>query len=122
MSARARSSTDRASVFGTEGWRFDSSRAYAPNLKPCRLDDLSGWLGEEAASIQDEARRRVLLEISTSLDLFVKWPKRAGLVAAHLIADALADEFAVFAWRLRAESFRRFGYDPEGVFTGQPDE
>jgi hypothetical protein len=41
----------------------------------------------------------------------------AGLVAVHPIADALADECAAFAWRLRAESFRRFGYDPEGVFS-----
>jgi len=29
----------------------------------------------------------------------------AGLVAVHPIADALADEFGVFAWRLRAEAF-----------------
>ncbi|MCC7175798.1 MAG: hypothetical protein IT159_11430 [Bryobacterales bacterium] len=188
-------------------------------MKPCRLEDLSGWLEEEAASIPDEAHRRVLLEISINLDWFVKWPKRAellwegcdrrrenaqqqryhayppelktalpayrfqdrrsnrpaimayrvaggerplrsngrgwnihhfydgkfpypgnsrpslqavkearhftqsaGLVAVHPFADALADEFTVFAWRLRAESFRLFGYDPEGAFTGQPDE
>jgi hypothetical protein len=41
----------------------------------------------------------------------------AGLVAIHPIADALADEFGVFAWRLRAEAFLRFGHDPEGVFS-----
>jgi hypothetical protein len=41
----------------------------------------------------------------------------AGLVAIHPVADALADEFAVFAWRLRAEAFLRFGYDPEGAFS-----
>jgi hypothetical protein len=46
----------------------------------------------------------------------------AGLVAVHPIADALADEYAAFAWRLRAESFRRFGYDPDGAFSGAPDE
>ena len=46
----------------------------------------------------------------------------AGLVAAHPLADALADEFEIFAWRLRAESFKRFGYDPEGAFTDSPDE
>jgi hypothetical protein len=46
----------------------------------------------------------------------------AGLVAIHPVAHALADEFAIFAWRLRAESFVRFGYDPEGAFTGEPDE
>lgn len=46
----------------------------------------------------------------------------AGLVAIHPVADALADEIAIFAWRLRAESFVRFGYDPEGAFTGKHDE
>lgn len=46
----------------------------------------------------------------------------AGLVAIHPIADALADEFAIFAWRLRAESFLRFGYDPEGVFSAVQDD
>jgi hypothetical protein len=46
----------------------------------------------------------------------------AGLVAIHPVADALADEFAVFAWRLRAEAFVRFGYDPEGAFSTLQDD
>jgi hypothetical protein len=46
----------------------------------------------------------------------------AGLVAIHPIADALADEFGAFAWRLRAEAFLRFGYDPEGAFSSAQDE
>lgn len=46
----------------------------------------------------------------------------AGLVAIHPMADVLADEFGVFAWRLRAEAFRRFGYDPEGAFSDVQDE
>ncbi len=45
----------------------------------------------------------------------------AGLVAIHPVAHALADEVAAFAWRLRAESFIRFGYDPEGAFAREPD-
>jgi hypothetical protein len=40
----------------------------------------------------------------------------AGLVAIHPIADALADELAYFAWLLRHEAFRRFNFDPDGVF------
>jgi hypothetical protein len=40
----------------------------------------------------------------------------AGLVAVHPVADALVDEFPFFAWLLRAEAFRRFGYDPDQVF------
>jgi hypothetical protein len=46
----------------------------------------------------------------------------ARLVAVHPVADALADEIAIFAWRLRAESFVHFGYDPQGAFSGKPDE
>jgi len=41
----------------------------------------------------------------------------AGLVAAHPIADALADEFALFAWLLRREAFIRFAFDPDRVFN-----
>jgi len=44
------------------------------------------------------------------------------LIATHPVADALCDEFPFFAWLLRAESFRRFGYDPDGVFSSQQDE
>ena len=40
----------------------------------------------------------------------------AGLVALHPIANALADEFSEFAWWLRKEAFRRFGFDPDCVF------
>ena len=46
-------------------------------------------------------------------DLFTE---AAGLVAAHPVADALADEFAYFAWLLRREAFERFGFDPDGAF------
>ena len=33
------------------------------------------------------------------------------------MADALCDEFPFFSWFLRALSFKRFGYDPDGVFS-----
>ena len=46
----------------------------------------------------------------------------AGLIATHPVADALSDEFPFFAWLLRAESFRLFGYDPDGVFSAQQDD
>jgi hypothetical protein len=42
----------------------------------------------------------------------------AGLVAIHPIADALADEFAYFAWLLRHEACYRFNFDPDGAFEG----
>lgn len=46
----------------------------------------------------------------------------AGLVAVHPVADAICDEFPCFTWFLRAEAFRRFGYDPDGVFGPDPDD
>lgn len=45
----------------------------------------------------------------------------AGLIAAHPIADALADEYPFFAWLLRARAFNLFGYDPDGVFSRRQD-
>lgn len=45
----------------------------------------------------------------------------AGLIATHPVADALSDEFPFFAWLLRFESFHRFGYDPDGVFSPTQD-
>lgn len=44
----------------------------------------------------------------------------AGLVALHPIADSLASEVALFAWLLRHEAFKRFGFDPDGVFNRLP--
>lgn len=41
----------------------------------------------------------------------------AGVVAVHPVADGMCDEYPFFAWLLRAEAFRRFGYDPDVVFT-----
>ena len=39
----------------------------------------------------------------------------AGLVAAHPVADALADELPYFAWLLRHEAFTRFKFNPDGA-------
>lgn len=44
----------------------------------------------------------------------------AGLVAVHPIADGMCDEYPFFAWLLRAEAFRKFGYDPDGAFSEGP--
>ncbi len=47
----------------------------------------------------------------------------AGLVAVHPIADALYEEDSDFAAMLREESFKRFGYDPDGIFSStSPNE
>ena len=41
----------------------------------------------------------------------------AGVVVIHPVADALADEYFFFAWMLRLEAFKRFGYNPDKVFA-----
>ena len=46
----------------------------------------------------------------------------AGLIAAHPVADALVDEYPLFAWLLRALSFNKFSYDPDGVFSRKRDK
>jgi len=46
----------------------------------------------------------------------------AGLIAAHPIADALVDDSPCFAWLLRAKAFKKFGYDPDGVFSPTRDK
>jgi hypothetical protein len=46
----------------------------------------------------------------------------AGLVSAHPIAEALADEYFYFAWLIRFESFKRFNYDPDSVFCSKTNE
>jgi hypothetical protein len=45
----------------------------------------------------------------------------AGVIATHPVADALCDEYPFFTWLLRYEAFRRFGYDPDGVFSPRQD-
>lgn len=46
----------------------------------------------------------------------------SGLVAIHPIADALADEYSFFAWKLRYEAYQKFKYDPDCIFSGKNDE
>ena len=46
----------------------------------------------------------------------------AGLIAVHPIADALCHEFPSFTWLLRFKSFKKFGYDPDGVFSKRQNQ
>jgi len=43
----------------------------------------------------------------------------AGLVALHPLADGLVGDCSYFAWLLRYEAFKRFDYDPDGIFNEQ---
>ena len=41
----------------------------------------------------------------------------AGLISAHPIADAICDEYPFFSWYLRCIAFKKFGYDPDNIFS-----
>ncbi len=43
----------------------------------------------------------------------------AGLVAIHPVAEALAEEYFYFAWELRWEAYKRFGYNPDNIFSSK---
>ena len=60
------------------------------------------------------AQRQATTHAARSPDHFTQ---SAGLIAAHPIADALADEYPFFSWFLRAHAFVRFRYDPDSVFS-----
>ena len=45
----------------------------------------------------------------------------AGLIAVHPVLDALCDESPAFTWFLRHLSWKKFGYDPDNVFSSQND-
>lgn len=48
--------------------------------KPCDLADLGGWFAREAEAVGEHAIREVLLGVQRSLDVFVRWPRRALLL------------------------------------------
>lgn len=47
---------------------------------PCHLEHLDRWFASEADGLPDGAERRVLLDVATALDSFVKFPRRALLL------------------------------------------
>lgn len=48
--------------------------------------------------------------------------QNAGLVAVHPIADAIFEEFDIFAWYVRAQAYLKFGYDPDKVFNASSND
>jgi hypothetical protein len=61
------------------------------------------------------------VETTHAVKLRNHFTQSAGVIATHPVADALCDEYPFFAWLLRYEAFRRFGYDPDGVFSPRRD-
>jgi hypothetical protein len=49
-------------------------------MMPCRLDDLNGWLEEEAGTISEDAFRTAIIVVNARLDCFVNWPQRPELL------------------------------------------
>ncbi len=93
---------------------------YAGGERPIRSDGRLGW---SIHHIYDGKHpfeeREVSIHIVKDGNHFTQ---SAGLVAVHSIADALCDEFYYFAWLLRHEAFKRFGYDPDKVFSSEIDD
>ncbi len=87
--------------------------AFAGGYRPARFGSSNSWSIHHVYSGKFPVQAGRTLHACKS---GLHFTQSAGLVAVHPIADAMADEFPFFAWRLRAESFRRFGYDPDGVF------
>lgn len=61
------------------------------------------------------------IKTTHAVKLHNHFTQSAGVVATHPVADALCDEYPFFAWLLRFLAFRRFGYDPDGVFSPRQD-
>lgn len=90
---------------------------YAGGERPLRSDGHQGW------NIHHIYDGRFPFPGSTITLHAIKdgnhFTQSAGLVAIHPLADACADEYSWFAWKLRYESFGRFGYNPDGIFRAR---
>ena len=83
--------------------------------RPSRRDSNNQWTIHHIYDGKFELKKgRASVRAVTHGDHFTQ---SAGVVAIHPIADALAHEYFYFAWMLRLESFKRFGYDPDNVFS-----
>jgi hypothetical protein len=52
----------------------------------------------------------------------IHFSQSAGLCSLHPILDSICDEYASISWFLRFESYNRFAYDPDGVFSNETDQ
>jgi hypothetical protein len=92
----------------------------AGGFRPERYGSTNDWTAHHLYSGKFPYLNRVATTHAVKLGRH--FTQSAGVITAHPIADAMCDEFPFFAWLLRAESFRRFGYDPDGVFSESQDE
>lgn len=94
--------------------------AFAGGVRPARFGSTNAWTMHHVYSGKfPYIGRNATLHAVKNSNHFTQ---SAGVVATHQVADALSDEYPCFAWLLRFEAFRRFGYDPDGVFSPTQDE
>ncbi|MDP9268247.1 MAG: hypothetical protein M3P27_07975 [Acidobacteriota bacterium] len=94
--------------------------AYAGGPRPDRYGSTQGWTVHHLYSGKfPYVGKDATMHAVKHCDHFTQ---SAGLVAVHPIANAMCDEFPCFSWLLRAEAFRRFGYDPDSVFSKRQDK
>ena len=87
----------------------------AGGSRPARFGSSNAWSVHHLYSGKfPYPQRQATTHAARSPDHFTQ---SAGLIAAHPIADALADEYPFFSWFLRAHAFVRFRYDPDSVFS-----
>jgi hypothetical protein len=92
----------------------------AGGVRPCRYGSHNSWSVHHIYSgkFPYMGKTNTLHAAKNGLH----FTQSAGLVAVHPIADGICDEYPFFSWLLRAEAFRRFGYDPDGVFAESPPD
>lgn len=87
--------------------------------RPTRRYKQYGWdIHHLYVGLPTAVRRNGIHAVKSELH----FTQSAGLVAVHPIADALYEEDLDFAELLRRESFNRFGYDPDGLYTTAPHD
>jgi hypothetical protein len=92
---------------------------FAGGTRPERFGSTNAWTTHHVYSGKFPYIGRT--EATHAVKLAKHFTQSAGVIATHPVADALCDEYPFFAWLLRYESFKRFDYDPDGVFSPRQD-
>jgi hypothetical protein len=83
--------------------------AFAGGTRPERFGSTNAWTTHHVYFGKFPYIGRI--ETTHAVKLRNHLTQSAGVIATHPVADALSDEYPFFAWLLRYEAFRRFGYE-----------
>ena len=97
-----------------------ASFEFAGGERPERVGSTNDWTAHHLYSGKFPYIGRT--STTHAIKLGDHFTQSAGVITAHPIADALCDEYPFFAWLLRAISYQKFGYDPDGVFSNDQDK